>query len=211
MKIRVSTALLLLIFLGTTSPQATTLLEMDIDSVAGKAELIFEGTVVASESIQAINGQYRTYVTFQVREVLKGSYTGDTLELSFLGGNVDGRGTVVSDMRRPETGESGIYFVESLNEDLINPLLGWSQGHFLIHNDERGVARITTNRREPVLDIQPMSEVPKLIRRPAGLVSGESGRAMGVLVEQTSKQIGRGLTVDQFKARIRRLLENRSN
>ena len=192
-----------------SSSQATTLLEMDIDSVAGQAELIFLGSVVASESIQDINGQYRTYVTFEVQEILKGSYPGDTLELSFLGGNVDGRGTVVSDLRRPEPGEAGIYFVESLSENLINPLLGWSQGHFLIQNDSRGIARVTTNRREPVLDIQPMSDVPTLIRRPPGLVSGANSRAMGVLVEQAPELIERGLTVDQFKVRIRRLLERR--
>jgi hypothetical protein len=195
--------------LGTGSSRATTLLEMDIDSIADQAELVFVGTVVASESVQNINGQYRTYVTFQVEEVLKGSYPGDSLELSFLGGNVNGRGTVVSDSRLPESGETGIYFVESLSENLVNPLLGWSQGHFLISQDQQGIARITTNRREPVLDIQPMSEVPDLIRRPAGLVSGEGGRAMGVLVEETPGPIERGLTVDQFKSRLRRLLENR--
>ena len=202
-------ALFLAISLLHTSSQATTLLEMDIDSVAGEAELIFLGNVITSQSIQEINGQYRTYVTFQVQEVLKGNHPGDMLELSFLGGNVDGRGTVVSDLRPPKPGETGIYFVESLSENLINPLMGWSQGHFLIHNDQRGIGRVTTNRREPVLDIQPMSEVPTLIRRPAGLVSGEGGRAMGVLVERSVDEIDRGLTVDQFKARIRNLLESR--
>ena len=209
MHFRITAALLLTISLITNNGQATTLLEMDIDSIAGQAELIFQGTVITSESIQDINGQYRTYVTFQVQEVLKGTYSGDTMELSFLGGSVNGRGTVVSDLRRPEPGETGIYFVESVSEDLINPLLGWSQGHFLIQSDQQGVARVTTNRREPVLDIRPMSEVPDLIRRPPGLVSGRSSRAMGVLVEPATEQIDQGLTVDQFKLQIRRLLESR--
>ncbi len=209
MLMKVSAALLLTVTLGTNSGQAATLLNMDIDSIADQAELVFIGTVVASESLQNINSQYRTYVTFQIEEVLKGSYPGDTLELSFLGGTFDGRGSVVSDLRLPEPGETGIYFVESVSENLINPLLGWSQGHFLISQDQQGIARITTNRREPVLDIQPMSEVPDLIRRPPGLVSGDGGRAMGVLVEETPGLIERGLTLDQFKSRLRRLLENR--
>ena len=209
MRNRLTVALLLITILGASNSRATTLLEMDIDSVAGQAELIFIGSVIASESIQDINGQYRTYVSFQVQEVLKGSYPGDTLELSFLGGNVNGRGTEVSDLRRPETGESGIYFVESLSENLINPLLGWSQGHFLIRNDQRGIARVTTSGREPVLDIKSMTEVPELIRRPPGLINGAGGNAMGVLVEEAPEQIDRGLTVDQFKTRIRRLLQNR--
>lgn len=209
MHYRNTAVILLVLGLLHTSGQATTLLEMDIDSVADRAELIFLGNVLTSESIQNINGQYRTYVTFQVQEVLKGNYPGDSLELSFFGGNINGRGTVVSDLRRPEPGEAGIYFVESLSEDMINPLLGWSQGHFLIRNDQHGIARVTTNRREPVLEIQSMSDVPTLIRRPPGLVSGANSKAMGVLIEQEQEKIDRGLTVDQFKARIRRLLERR--
>ena len=209
LQLTVTATALALLFAASSPARATTLLEMDIDSVTGQAELIFQGTVIASESVQEINGQIRTYVTFQVEEVLKGDYQDATLELSFLGGNINGRGTVVSAMRQPESGESGIYFVESLSENLINPLLGWSQGHFLINSDQRGIRRMTTNSRLPVLDIRPMSEIPELIRRPPGFLSGENGKAMGVIVDETPDRFDRGLTVDQFKARIRELLEKR--
>lgn len=209
MRLRATVTFLLSMFLLSTDGYATTLLEMDIDSVVAQAELVFVGTVVDSESIREINGQYRTHVTFRVQEVLKGDHPEQTLELRFLGGSVNGRGTVVSDLRRPEIGESGIYFVESVSENLINPLLGWSQGHFLIHDDEQGNSRVTTNRREPVRDIRSISDIPELIRRPPGLVTGETGKAMGVVVEDDPDRIDQGLTVEQFKDRIRLLLEKR--
>ena len=64
--------------------------------------------------------------------MLKGEYAGSTLELRFLGGTVGTARLEVTDMLVPQVAERGIYFVESLSAPQVNPLVGWSQGHFLI-------------------------------------------------------------------------------
>jgi hypothetical protein len=189
---------------------ATTLLGMDIDQVAGGAELVFEGRVIAVIPQEDTAGTISTYVTFEIVDVLKGDYDGATVELKFLGGTVNGRMTEVSGLRLPGLGEQGIYFVESLTTDMVNPLLGWSQGHYLIQTDEAGTRRVTTSERAPVVAVQPMAQVPAAIRKPQTLVQEDGAAAAGVATEESPLLIERALTVDEFKTRIRALLESQA-
>ena len=41
-------------------------------------------------------------------------------------------GLVITDMRMPEIGESGIYFIETLGQQQVHPLIGWQQGHYRV-------------------------------------------------------------------------------
>ena len=103
---------------------ATTILGMDIDEIANQAELIFEGEVLVRETRQNNNtGIINTYVTFQISDIVKGEFNGDSIELKFMGGTFQEQTVHVSGLTIPSEGEHGIYFVESLNLDLINPLL----------------------------------------------------------------------------------------
>lgn len=197
--------LCLLVF---TSVSATTILGMDIDKVAADAEFVFEGTVVNSETRQDSNsGIISTYVTFQIDDIVKGDYSGDSLELKFMGGVFNGQIVEVSGMRIPEMAEQGIYFVESVSRDLINPLIGWSQGHFIIV-DDNGTRRISTAGDQPVLEVQAVSSIPLSIKKPLSLVEGNSDTAAGVMTESSPIMIERALTVEEFKSRIAELLEN---
>ena len=201
--------LLALLLAGSIAPaSATTLLGMDIDQVVAGAELVFEGEVIAVNPQQDTAGSISTYITFAIREVIKGDYDAATLELKFMGGMVNGRMTEVTGLQQPALGEQGIYFVESISEDMVNPLLGWSQGHYLIQEDEDGTRRITTNEQAPVVAVQPMSRVPAAIRKPRALVQDDSVAATGVATEQSPLMIERAMTVDQFKASIRELAES---
>ena len=140
-----------------SSASATTILGMDIDKVAADAEFVFEGSVIDSETRQdSSSGIISTYVTFQINDIIKGHYTGDSVELKFMGGVFNGQIVQVSGMRIPEIAEQGIYFVESMSRDLINPLIGWSQGHFIIV-DDNGTRRISTAGNQPVLDVEAVS------------------------------------------------------
>ncbi len=198
----------LLCLLAFSSASATTILGMDIDKVAADAEFVFEGEVIHSETRQDNNsGIISTYVTFQIDDILKGEYSGESVELKFMGGVFNGEIVQVSGMRIPQMAEQGIYFVESMSRDLVNPLIGWSQGHFIIV-DDNGVSRISTADKQPVLEIQAVSSIPRSIKKPLSLVEGNSDIAAGVMTETSPIMIQRALTVDEFKARITDLIEN---
>tara|TARA_B100002003_G_scaffold247826_1_gene280187 strand:- start:2573 stop:3256 length:684 start_codon:yes stop_codon:yes gene_type:complete len=187
---------------------ATTVLEMDIDNIARDAELIFEGTVLVSEARKDTNsGIIHTYVTFQIIDIIKGNYGANDLELKFMGGEVNGEIVQVSGLTIPEAGERGIYFVESLSRDLINPLLGWSQGHFIVLEDDEE-SRISTIERLPVSKIESVADIPPVIRKPQLVLEGNDSAAAGVIIEPNAAMIDRALSVDEFKTSIMELLEN---
>lgn len=198
-------SLCLLVF---SSASATTILGMDIDKVAADAEFVFEGTVINSETRQdSNNGVISTYVTFRIDDIVKGEYSGESAELKFMGGVFNGEIVQVSGMRIPEMAEHGIYFVESMSRDLINPLIGWSQGHFIII-DDNGTGRVNTAGNQPVLDVEAVSSIPSSIKKPLAIAAGSDDIAAGVMTETSPIRIERALTVEEFKSRITDLLAN---
>lgn len=198
-------SLLLLVF---SSASATTILGMDIDKVAADAEFVFEGAVINSETRQDSNsGIISTYVTLQINDIIKGDYAGNAVELKFMGGVFNGQIVEVSGMRIPEMNEQGIYFVESMSRDLINPLIGWSQGHFII-TDDNGTRRVSTAGSQPVLEVQAVASIPSSIKKPLSVVEGNTDIAAGVMTETSPLMIQRAMTVEEFKSRITDLLEN---
>lgn len=200
---------LLLCLCLSGSLSATTLLSMSIDEVTADAELIFEGEVLIHEvRLDANTGMIYTYVTFAVRDIIKGSYDSTELELRFNGGTVNGETVEVSGLRLPEVGEQGIYFVESISRNLLNPLLGWSQGHYLIQEQE-GQRLVHTADRKPITAIQPVSDVPTSLRRARRLIEGNNDSAEGVVSAETLSDVpeeSTGMSVERFKDEIRALL-----
>lgn len=196
------------LIVGIQFANATTILSMDIDEVVTDAEFIFEGEVVFSETRQdSGSGIIRTYVTFAINDVLKGDEIGDSVELTFMGGAFNGEVVQVSGLRIPEDGEQGIYFVESLNRNLVNPLIGWSQGHFIIV-DEDGDRRISTIDEKAVTDVQSVAAIPLAIKKPGGTIEGDSDVAAGVATDSNPNGRSRALTVPQFKAQILGIIEH---
>src|SRR5690606_21891261 len=134
--------------------RASTVAPMTLAEVALDAELIFEGRVLSSEVRQLPGGAIHTFVLFELVDVLKGSPQRSQVELAFLGGSLDGRRLQVTDMVIPALGETGFYFVESTTTPLVNPLLGWSQGHYLIHRTADGGSVVTTAAGEPIIALE---------------------------------------------------------
>ncbi len=191
-----------------SSASATTVLGLDIDKVVADAEFVFEGAVINSETRQDSNsGIISTYVTFLINDIIKGDYSGESVELKFMGGAFNGQIVQVSGMRIPEMAEQGIYFVESMSRDLINPLIGWSQGHFIIV-DDNGTRRISTAGNQPVIEVEAVSAIPRSIKKPQSVVEGNTDIAAGVMTETSPIMIERALTVEDFKSRIADLLIN---
>ena len=186
---------------------ATTILGMNIDEVAQGAELIFEGKVVEHNVRENGAGMIVTYVTFRIEELIKGEYDEPLLELKFTGGRLGGQITEISGLRIPSPNEEGIYFVESVNRSLVNPLLGWSQGHYLIY-EQNGERRVSTINDRPVTDILSTQSVPVALRRPASVIDGDTDPATGVVASSQTLDSAQGLTTESFKAKIRALVDN---
>ncbi|MEM7194980.1 MAG: hypothetical protein AAF402_08520 [Pseudomonadota bacterium] len=129
----------ILISLASGVAHSAVILKVDFDSMVRNSELVFEG-VAARKWFQRHpeDGRPMTYIRFKIREVIKGTHNGDSIDLAFEGGTIDGVTMLVSDLEVPIVGERGIYFVESTSNDLANPLYGWHQGHYLISQDDGG-------------------------------------------------------------------------
>ena len=193
--------LLLVIPLG-----ATTILGMNIDEVAQDAELIFEGKVVEHNVRENAAGMIVTYVTFRIEELIKGEYDETLLELKFTGGRLGGQIMEISGLRIPSPNEEGIYFVESVNRNLVNPLLGWSQGHYLIY-EKNGERRVSTINDRPVKDVLSTQSVPVALRRPVSVIDGDTDPATGVVASSDTPGPDQALTTESFKAKIRALID----
>ncbi len=197
-----SAALIFLTVLAVGRPDAATILGMDIDQVAGDAELIFEGRVIRHQTGEDADTKIiSTYVTFSVLDVLKGDLNADSIELKFTGGTFNGRRVAVGGLIIPKTGEQGIYFVESARRNLLNPLLGWSQGHFLII-ETGGERRISTVDDRPVTRIQSPSSISPAIKRSQRLIEGNGEVAAGVMTDTSPVTMDSALTVEEFKTSI---------
>lgn len=173
---------------------ATTIQSFSFEQLADEAECIFQGRVLDVRADEGPDGLIYTWVRFRVDEVVKGAAGGE-LELRFLGGEIADRKVSVSEMHLPEEGETGLYFVESLNAGLVNPLLGWWQGHFRIQRQGDGTLTVTDARG----------------RNPASLLAGEAPSTPAgkreSLKQGRSVRDAKAVTLDDFKQAIRERLE----
>jgi len=180
------------------SSGATTVRSVSMSQMALAAELVFEGRVLTQES-RGEGGKIRTCIEFEVIEVVKGPPIDSPLELCFSGGTHKGQTRRIHGMRHPQPGERGIYFVETLRESRVNPLLGWEQGHFRIAID--GSNAVETADGRPVVSVEPDDET-------GAQLSGGVARGARVSSRQArSANTPAPLTSDEFKARVRALLE----
>lgn len=179
----------------------STIAQIGTDELINRSELIFEGTVVAVETELNQYGRVYTYVDFVIEDVLAGSTdSSTTLTLRFTGGNAEG---VEMDLgvRIPQLNERGIYFVEKVAHGLINPLLGWEQGHFVVNDS--GVVIAANSLVVETVELRSRSDNTNI----------SDGVALGIntrlLKENDSEdlddQFFRPMLVTDFKDRIREL------
>ena len=110
-------------------------LAVSLEQLSTASQLIFEGEVVGKTSeFNANQTSIHTYVTFRVVDVVKGTYNQPEITLRFLGGTVGEIGLNVSDSTLPELGETGIYFVESLERFRSIHSTAWIKGTFWSSN-----------------------------------------------------------------------------
>jgi len=127
-------------FYLSQSSFASSILEVDFQQAVNKAESIFEGEVVATTPEMSADGIIYTYVDFLILDVLSGDLNvGESITLRFTGGTTNGL-TFSVGSTIPAIAEHGVYFIESMDRQLINPLYGWSQGHYRIQADGHIIA-----------------------------------------------------------------------
>ena len=195
----ISTLILTILLLAGPPLQASSIEQIDTTELMKAPQLIFQGEVVNRQSKEEANGRIYTYVDFQVQEVLAGDFeAGKTLTLRFAGGQVGDHGFFSAGVRIPELGEKGVYFVESLDRKLLNPLLGWTQGEFEIQPD--GSLKAGNGERVTGLDLV---ESDPVLRLSKGVARGIETRP----AEQRSRGVSQTPTMNlqQFKARVREL------
>ena len=189
---------MLLCLMPISIGNATSVREVSMDELLQQSQFVFEGTVTAIEARQNSQKRIHTYVTFEITDIIKGEYPDNIITLRFLGGTVDDVTMVVSDMQLPQEGEHGIYFVESLERFQVNPLYGWSQGHFIVERDGTGSERVMTNRGLPVTGVMDyMSDEPKTPGKER-MHDLSRGVVRDLVVAQEGED-NKAMTVDEFK------------
>src|SRR6266850_6496783 len=173
--------------------RASSVVQVTFDELVSSSQLIFEGHVTERRAEFDSNGKIYTFVTFEVDDVLKGTFGGRTLVLRYLGGTVGDTTLQISDLVLPDTGEKGVYFVESLARQQAHPLYGWDQGHFL-------VATSKTDQTERVFSRngKPITGFANAPSKASGL---SMGVAMGLSVADESRS-SEAMTVRNFKERV---------
>jgi len=190
-----------LFLISTSSGYAASVRQVSMDEMLHACQFVFEGTVLTLEAEENSQKRIHTYVTFEIQDIIKGEYSSNSITLSFLGGTVGDVTMGVSDMKIPQVGERGIYFVESLERSQVHPLYGWSQGHFLIQPDDTGIDRVMTNNEQPVTEVMKDTSVEQMNSSQTTVPSLSKGVVRGVTL--ALKDNNKGLTAEEFKKILR--------
>jgi hypothetical protein len=180
---------------------ATSIRQFTFAELSDHASLIIEGEVIAAVAREdGLGGGIGTYVRIRVLDHLKGPDVGPEVELRFAGGTVADRTLLFADMVIPKFGETGVYFVESIDTYQITPLVGWSQGHFVeIAEAQTGLRRVYTPDRRAILGV---GSGPRLQEQQ--MLSGSHGTALEIQVAKRRGRSSQAMGSTEFKDLIRR-------
>ena len=139
---------------GAASLRATTVIPPTFDQLVDQAEVIFQGTVTKVTSEWIGEGAERhivSYITFEVKDALKGS-PGKSYTMRTFGGTVDEETMTIGDGPKFDVGDEQILFVENNGKQVV-PLVGLMHGQFHVRKDASGRQMVTTNEDQPLRDV----------------------------------------------------------
>lgn len=191
-----------LFLISISYSHAASVRQVTMDEMLTQCQFVFEGKVLSIETKENDQNRIHTYVTFEIQDIIKGEYPSNIIILSFLGGTVGQVTMSVSDMKVPQLGEHGIYFVETLERSQVHPLYGWSQGHFLIQSDNTGVDRVMTGHEQPVTEIMQDGSAEQMNSNRESIPTTGQGVARGIGFA-LRKGGNKGLTSEEFKRILR--------
>lgn len=199
---------------------ATSLPAVDAGTLADRAELIFVGTVVSTESVPTSDGNYAfTFVTFDIDQALKGiSRSGNTITLRFAGGQ---SGADIYEVQGAPTfavGGRHLLFVQG-NERSLVPLVGWFQGKFDIVEHPVTRQSMLVDYRGRAVDGLAGGDWRKnglklekdgSLRKPRALgVSVVSEDGVRIELENTERFVDRAVPVSRVLGELRTFIESR--
>lgn len=192
--------LLSLVFIANAS--ASTVKQIGVDDLIAQSELVFEGNVLSAESRwNDSKTLIKTFITFEIIDVISGEYQQSTLELSFIGGKIGDNFVEAQGLRQPQVGEKGIYFIRSTTQSLANPIVGWSQGQFLLEKDSAGNDIVMTDAHQPVIGLSETNTITN-----ASALS--EGVAQGVMVMESITTKQSVMTASDFKRQLKQRMKN---
>lgn len=176
--------------------------KVHMDRMLNGSALVIQGTVTGLRVEQGAHARsIHTIVTLEIIDTIKGAWEQPTIDISFLGGSVNGLTLNVGGQHIPEFGQEGVFFIENPLRNQVNPLYGWEQGLFIIEADaDSGEKIIKTATKE---SIQQIEFLPANDSQVQGI---SNGTAAGVKTQQ-SAELNTPYTLDQFKATLRTRLE----
>jgi len=121
--------LLLAALFGSSSLHATVLQDLGFEQLVNESQLVFQGTVVRSET-ETAEGLIHTRVWFSIGAVIRGEAPQGEFSLRFVGGESAGTHVEVAGQKIPVPGEHAVWFVRDVYDAMVNPLTGWYQGVF---------------------------------------------------------------------------------
>lgn len=185
--------------LALTSAYAGTVKQLGITDLLRDAQLIAHGRIedrwVTYD--QTTDTAY-THFRLRVDDIIKGSVKSDEVVLSFVGGTWGQRTLVISDMHMPNVGEEGVYFIENPSRQQVHPLLGWQQGHFVVHQSEDGLEQVVATS-----DLSPVYSVAAAAH--GAFIETSRGAALGIKTRAHNGD--QQLSIDEFKAQLRAMVE----
>ncbi|MFT5571437.1 MAG: hypothetical protein ACI9FR_000351 [Cryomorphaceae bacterium] len=204
MQFRSNSHLVLAFFIAVTfcsELKASSIEQIGFKAMSRSAEAVFEAEVTAVEARwDQSKTRIHTYIEFRLVDVIKqpsqgnNLQTGERLVLQFLGGKVGADELRVSGLIYPELGEKGIYFISSVTRNMVNPLIGWSQGHFKIDPQ----SSINTNTNSAIVAVRERSQ--------SSATKLSNGVAAGLQVRLNVVESGSGMSKKEFKNEVLKAL-----
>jgi hypothetical protein len=200
-RIRVTRSAVIVMLLGfslvfSTLVEAATVRHIGTNELVSGSQVIVHGRIVEKWSEAGpTSGTIVTRVVLQITEVIKGADADSTIVLTFLGGTLGDLRQHIDGSNVPDLGEEGIYFLEDPSRFLINPIYGWTQGHFTVTEDRH----VRTYAGKSVYGLR-----AKYAPEP---LEFSHHHASGVETEADTKE-QEALDVAEFKSLVRAMVES---
>jgi hypothetical protein len=156
--LRVFTALAVTLLSCPVGTWATTVIPPSFDELVERADAVIRSHVTATRCEWRGEGETRrivTVVSFTVDETIVGN-AAQTIELEFLGGELDGERMVVAGQTRFAPGHEDILFV-SRERGTVTPLVRMMYGRYLVARRDDGARLMARADGTPLLALDQVS------------------------------------------------------
>ncbi len=139
-----------------TGVDAGTAIRMDVADLVDRADLVFEGRVLATRTLQPAPGLIETEYTVAVDRTFWGPQLSQRVFRMPGGVLPDGRGLVLPGMPSLRVGEDALLFLSEAGSSGVRMPIGLAQGKFSVISSLSG-ARALTRRQGSLSTVDPAS------------------------------------------------------